>query len=458
MSAQDDLARAYRRLLLAYPRRYRRTRADEMLSTLLDAAEPGQRRPHWRDAANVVLRGLRCRFALPRGPLYPAAAITVALFGAVSASAAVAWSWQTSDRGPSIESAMAVARLIGVGDPIEVRLTKEPQWGTVLGGVAKDKPPAEFPAAPASVLVSVPALGPDAARARLIAEGWRAGEASTDHRMRSFWAERDGLIVWVSDWDESVVAVRVFGRMPSWLEPAVGAAALAGLAGGWLLAGWAMRAWRRHGSRGRAGVLVLAVPGLLAAAASVVYVAFGLLVEAVSGGWPAAATALVTAGRDMVPFSGTAVIAFAGAAAIVSEPRSSRQPSPANRPASAWRILAGTTAAAHAPLAAVACGVIVAYAVGHPTDPKELVPFGYGQANPFVWAFDIVVVLYILGIFVSPALLAVSVPLLVFGRLLRLPRTSGMWTVLLLAAVTSVVPLALAVSPLGHAAGVWLMD
>jgi len=35
----------YRVLLWAYPRRFRRVRAQEMLTTLLDAARPGQRRP-----------------------------------------------------------------------------------------------------------------------------------------------------------------------------------------------------------------------------------------------------------------------------------------------------------------------------------------------------------------------------------------------------------------------------
>jgi hypothetical protein len=61
-AAAVELERRYRRLLLAYPRWYRSVRGLEMLTTLLDAAAPGQRRPTWRD---LVLRGLRCRLGLP---------------------------------------------------------------------------------------------------------------------------------------------------------------------------------------------------------------------------------------------------------------------------------------------------------------------------------------------------------------------------------------------------------
>jgi len=374
--------------------------------------------------------------------MYVAVAITIALSCAVSAAAAVAGWRQAVDRGPSIASALAVARAAGSGAPVEV-----------LRGVGEDRPPPGLRVAPAYVLVSVPGPGPDAVRARLIAQGWRAGDVSTDHGMRSFWAERAGLIVRVSDWDGSVVAVWVFRGLPSWLAPAVATAALVGLAGGWLLAGWAMRAFRRHGGRTRAGALLLGVPGLFAAAIFVTYAGFVVAVEGIAGGWPARTAALVTSARDMVPLAGTALIALAGAAAVLSTPSRERVAPGRAGPGTTWRALAGTAAAAHLAFAMVACGVLVAYAAGRPTDPKDLVPFGTGQYNPLMWAFDLVVMLYLTGILISPALLAVSVPLLVSGRVLRLPRIGRMWTVLLLAAATSVVPVLLVLSPLGRAAG-----
>ncbi|MCW6007517.1 hypothetical protein K1W54_23650, partial [Micromonospora sp. CPCC 205371] len=82
------MTRWYRLLLHAYPRWYRRERGTEMLTTLLDAAEPGQQRPHPRDALDLLLGGLRCRFAVPRGPAFAAHlayAVVVAAFTGLAA-------------------------------------------------------------------------------------------------------------------------------------------------------------------------------------------------------------------------------------------------------------------------------------------------------------------------------------------------------------------------------------
>ena len=59
--------RSYRRLLLAYPGWHRRERGLEMLTTMLDAAEPGRRRPAVADVLDILWGGLRCRFRPPRG-------------------------------------------------------------------------------------------------------------------------------------------------------------------------------------------------------------------------------------------------------------------------------------------------------------------------------------------------------------------------------------------------------
>jgi hypothetical protein len=56
-----DLERRYQRLLWAYPAGYRHEHQPEILSTLLDSAHPDQRYPSVREAAALVLGGLRTR-------------------------------------------------------------------------------------------------------------------------------------------------------------------------------------------------------------------------------------------------------------------------------------------------------------------------------------------------------------------------------------------------------------
>ncbi|OLE21565.1 MAG: hypothetical protein AUG44_27165 [Actinobacteria bacterium 13_1_20CM_3_71_11] len=60
-----DLERRYRRLLVAYPAGYRERRADEIITTYLDLAAPGQVRPTLADAIDLVASGLRQRFRVP---------------------------------------------------------------------------------------------------------------------------------------------------------------------------------------------------------------------------------------------------------------------------------------------------------------------------------------------------------------------------------------------------------
>lgn len=57
----DEYERRCRRLLRAYPPRYRSTRGAEVLGTMLDLAEPGRRAPSLRDSVDVVWGGLLTR-------------------------------------------------------------------------------------------------------------------------------------------------------------------------------------------------------------------------------------------------------------------------------------------------------------------------------------------------------------------------------------------------------------
>ncbi len=62
----ESLARRYRALMLAYPKAWRTARGDEMLGTLLDAAEPGRHWPSARQAASIALQGSKERLDLRR--------------------------------------------------------------------------------------------------------------------------------------------------------------------------------------------------------------------------------------------------------------------------------------------------------------------------------------------------------------------------------------------------------
>ncbi|GAA3244687.1 hypothetical protein ACFO1B_37775 [Dactylosporangium siamense] len=62
LSDETVLARRYRALLRAYPKAWRAERGDELLGTLLDAAEPGRQRPSLRESASILTQGTRERF------------------------------------------------------------------------------------------------------------------------------------------------------------------------------------------------------------------------------------------------------------------------------------------------------------------------------------------------------------------------------------------------------------
>ena len=55
------LRRRYERLLFTYPSAYRRAHGEEMIGTLLDAAQPNQQLPAPREVASLLLGGLRTR-------------------------------------------------------------------------------------------------------------------------------------------------------------------------------------------------------------------------------------------------------------------------------------------------------------------------------------------------------------------------------------------------------------
>ncbi|MEQ4302182.1 GlsB/YeaQ/YmgE family stress response membrane protein [Plantactinospora sp. B6F1] len=85
----SPLERRYRRLLYAYPRRYRSSRGDELVGTYLDLAEPDRRRPSRHDVVDVLRAGLRQRLR-EQGASGLAAGLPIAATIAMSTLAAIA--------------------------------------------------------------------------------------------------------------------------------------------------------------------------------------------------------------------------------------------------------------------------------------------------------------------------------------------------------------------------------
>jgi hypothetical protein len=110
-------ARGCRALLLAYPRSYRAERGEEILSTLLDSAVPGQRLPRAADAADVVAAGLRVRLGIPSMAGFDAglaAAAPIALALAAGISAFAWWRVEPVGAGPGAAPAfLGLFRTIG---------------------------------------------------------------------------------------------------------------------------------------------------------------------------------------------------------------------------------------------------------------------------------------------------------------------------------------------------------
>ncbi|MGC5054916.1 hypothetical protein ACLQ2S_26115 [Micromonospora sp. DT48] len=110
-SADDRLVRGYRRLLLAYPSRHRRRHGTEVVTTLLEMAEPGQRRPRLAEAVHLVASGLRLRFRLPAGrPLMALAALLTAL--TMGGFGAAAGSWLGAQTFADLPDDAALTRLV----------------------------------------------------------------------------------------------------------------------------------------------------------------------------------------------------------------------------------------------------------------------------------------------------------------------------------------------------------
>ncbi|GAA1655523.1 hypothetical protein [Actinoplanes couchii] len=230
--ADPVLERAYRRLLHAYPRSYRRRHGAEIVTTLLEMTEPGRRRPALSDCWFLVAAGLRQRFRLPsRRPLAWVAAVLALLAGGALGAAGASWAAeQTFTALPAAEQGREVlTRVTGIPARLQMDVTSGPPLtGRYLWGSADVKHAAWDPAG---------------ARDRLTADGWQVGPSRATDQVdvpipgpeTGFEATRDGLLLSVHGESDTVFA-EIHVADNGLLRPAVVLGLLAGALGGWLIA------------------------------------------------------------------------------------------------------------------------------------------------------------------------------------------------------------------------------
>ncbi|GLH99334.1 hypothetical protein [Phytohabitans aurantiacus] len=470
------MTRWYQLLLHAYPRWYRRERGAEMLTTLLDAAEPGQRRPHPRDALDLLLGGVRCRFALPRRPMFEAhlayAALVAAFVGLATAAAIGVLAWPTAAPAPDAVAARAAA---DTAMPFPLSGSPTRYDAPLELGYGDEAAPRELRPGSARIEYSyVPPAGETftdsvaEAHRRLAAAGWQVHPIRPGDHTAGFWGSRDDQVILVRGYSgvsgTDPLQVAVYGQAARWMTALVGVAACAGFATGWLLAAWTLRRFWRHGLRGRLVAALFVAPGLLVAGVALLAGAYEGLVVGLENGWAPNDSLFAAAALDEAgPLAGIGAAGLLLASLVLAMPARPGPPSPVTSER-VWRYGLWTMTGAHLAFA-LAWGTVVGLFLAHgrrlvdADGPMDLIPFGYHPMNPFMWLYAILAMLYLFGFLASPALLSVSVPLLVTGR--RVAHAAGLrtaWLALLLAALTALaLPIATSTS-LGHDATAWWSD
>jgi hypothetical protein len=264
----------YRRLLLAYPGRYRRAHGAEIVTTLLEMAGDGRTRPTPSDAWHLFVSGLRQRFRLPARPLVWVATALIVLIGGGFGSAAGSWAAERTFAAlPGDTALQALTRqAAGGGSEYGATRSSSPWWSPIVTGV-----------------VDNPGWTPEVARQTLAADGWQVGVIrnldgvayDTDSatgapvpipiRGTQFDTVRDGLMMRVTGYvtaDRGTISVTVSPADTGAMRPLTLAGILLGLTAGWLLA--AAAAYRVLGQPGPARRRIAAVLAGLAVAALVV--------------------------------------------------------------------------------------------------------------------------------------------------------------------------------------------
>ncbi|MFC4068877.1 hypothetical protein [Actinoplanes subglobosus] len=283
--ADERLVRTYRRLLLAYSGPYRRRHGTEMITTMLEMAEPGRSRPSAGEAWHLIHSGVRQRFRLPAGrPLAAVTAVLVAMILGVFGAAAGSWVGQgTFTDLPSRAGAVEIMDT-AVADPA-------PDAGHVrLDRMAGREDTLTLSVPPRDQRPDVTTWTAEDARAGLVAAGWTVtgftlhegqppvcttdeeGDRSClfEPRYADLTAERDGLVLTGRAEDAlggeagkmltGGIVLTLFAERSVAYLPLTVAGGLLGALAGWLLA--AAAAYRIRCLPPGSGLLVSAAAGM----------------------------------------------------------------------------------------------------------------------------------------------------------------------------------------------------
>jgi hypothetical protein len=267
------LAARYRRLLIGYPRDYRREMADEIIGVFLDAVPPGRARPTAREAVNLLGHGLRCRLGRPASRVVVVwAALTAVVCGLFTAAAATRLAWETARPLPA---ATPIFSELLPGHDLTGKVEGSPAmfvvWGEPFGPqhindlLFGDGGEYGF----GSVGATLPGLSEadtgrtlTTAKARLDADGWQVSPTTVtrhdaDTTETTLEARRGDDILAFDLLAQPRYRNMQFGvtlnRATPWAVWPVGVAGLLlGALAGWLAFGWASRRTEWHGPAVRA--------------------------------------------------------------------------------------------------------------------------------------------------------------------------------------------------------------
>jgi hypothetical protein len=277
----DGLARRYRRLLLCYPRSYRRTRGAEIVGTLLDAAPPDRTEPTRAEALDLLAGGVRYRLRVRGGAVL--AAVAAALLGAVAVGATLAYAgWQSAADLPGNDRARALAATalpLTVGEPVPgltVPVTAVPsprREDFLFGADPLDDPPWLLALTgtdgyhEGGVRYGIDFRGPadraavEAVRDRMRAADWQVGRVDAHLWGAGTVGYRDGLRmrVEVAEWtaDTSRLSVFLTRTPPAAVRPLTALGLLTGALAGWLIVAAAARRTRTRSPARRATIAAL---------------------------------------------------------------------------------------------------------------------------------------------------------------------------------------------------------
>ena len=329
MHEQSDrarLARRYRRLLLTYPRSYRRRHGAEIVTTLLDAAPPGRLRPSRVEAVDLLTGGIRFRFRV-WGTAGLLAAIAAATFAAVSLGAFGSYlGWQTAPRLPSDAE---VLRMLQPALPPGASAQPQrwdfifddnpqytdPRWIYLVGGTDDYQAGKVFFqfAYPNDQRAQQVVAGVDE---EMRTAGWQPVAKQMSGCCPETALHRDGWLVEAFSegyLDESHygLQIAVSRTTPAAVLPLTTAGLLAGGLAGWLIAAWVFRRIRGFSATRRAVTGLVFGAGLLAILPATALSALALIASYLAPDHPAAPAWL---GYTFILFR---PLAYLGAAAVV---------------------------------------------------------------------------------------------------------------------------------------------